>query len=313
MEKKYYLGLDIGSTSTKAAIVDENIEVVDSSYIMTEGKPIEAIMKCLSLLKKNYEIVQAATTGSGRRLAKAMINADLEIDEITAHAVGVTHFVPDAKTIIEIGGQDSKNMILEDGVVIKFSLNNLCSAGTGVFLEHQANRLKVPIERFGDLALRSKAGCTIASKCTVFAETSMISKQSMGYKVEDIINGLCHSMVRNYINILVKNEKLLPPVVFCGGVSENIGVKYAFEEALEAKVIVPKHNKIIGSIGAAIIAKEEMDRTNQKTSFDFNVIKSDFKTKTFFCSICPNQCEISQIVRNETTIAFFGSRCGRYI
>ena len=316
-----YLGLDIGSTSTKAAVIDKNFKVKDSVYIMTEGKPIEAVKNCLNslvLLKKDCEIERSsckgvATTGSGRKLAKVMLNADLEIDEITSHAVGVSHFVPEVRTILEIGGQDSKNIILEEGIVTKFSLNSLCSAGCGVFLTHQANRLKIPIEKFGEFALKSRVKCAIASKCTVFAETSMINKQSLGYKPEDIVNGLCCSMVKNYINILVKNEKLLPPIVFVGGVSENIGVRRAFEKELGVKVIVPKHNKIIGAIGAAILAKEKIEKTGQKTKFYPKVINSDFKTKTFECNYCPNNCEIAQITRQDQVIAFFGSRCGRWI
>lgn len=308
----YFLGLDVGSTSTKCAVIDDDFNVVDSVYIMTEGKPIEAIKNCLSLLKKDYEIMGVVTTGSGRKLAKVMLNADLEIDEITAHAVGVSHFIPDVRTIIEIGGQDSKNILLEDGIVVKFSLNSICSAGTGVFLQHQANRLKIPINELGNLALKSCIKCNISSKCTVFAETSMINKQNLGYKTEDIVNGLCHSMVKNYLNILVKNEKLLPPVVFCGGVSENIGVKKAFEEKLKTEIIVPQYNKIMGALGASILAKETIEKTSKKTRFDFNIINLNFKTETFECSCCPNNCEIAKILKEEEVIAFFGSRCGRW-
>ncbi len=309
---KYHLGLDIGSTSTKASIIDEDVNLIDSVYIMTEGDPIKSIKKCFNLLKKDYKITSVTTTGSGRKLAKAMINADLEIDEITAHAVGVSNFVPNVKSVIEIGGQDSKNIILEDGIVTKFSLNNLCAAGTGIFLQHQANRLKINIKDFGCLALKSKVKCSLSSKCTVFVETSMIDKQSKGYKVEDIINGLCYSMVRNYINILVKNEKLLSPIIFCGGVSENIGVRKAFEDILGVKVIIPPHNKIIGSIGAAILGKEHIEKIKKKTKFKFDIINSDFKIETFLCKDCPNNCEISQINRDNKTIAHFGSRCGKW-
>ncbi|MCK4474055.1 2-hydroxyglutaryl-CoA dehydratase [Candidatus Parcubacteria bacterium] len=311
---KCYLGIDVGSVSTNLVLIDKENNVLFSLYIRTEGDPISAIKKGLKLLKEkipeNAEVVGVGTTGSARQLAGVITGADLIKNEITAHARGVAHFIPDVKTIIEIGGQDSKIIILENGVVVDFGLNLLCAAGTGSFLDAQSFRLKIPIQEFGKLALSSKQPTIISSRCTVFAESDMIHKQQIGHKTEDIVAGLCQGLARNFLANIAKGKNIKPPIVFEGGVSENLGMRKAFEEALKEKVIIPKYNTVMGAFGAALLVKE---MSPQKSKFfGFGVIDKDIKCTSFQCKGCPNQCEVIEARIDGKVMARWGDRCGKW-
>lgn len=170
------------------------------------------------------------TTGSARKLVGAMLGATMVKNEITAHAVGTTTLYPDVRTILEIGGQDSKIILVENGVAVDYAMNTLCAAGTGSFLSSQAKRLGVEVEDFGKIALTSKHPTQLAARCTVFAESDLVHKIQMGHTKEDIIAGLCRSVVNNYLNNVGKGKKIVSPVVFQGGVSKNIGVVEAFKK-----------------------------------------------------------------------------------
>ena len=203
---KVFLGIDVGSVTTKLALVDENAKFIDGYMLRTAGQPTRAVQKGLAELysrqTENWEVMSVGTTGSGRNLAGALVGADIIKNEITAHAVAASTYVPDVQTILEIGGQDSKIIILRDGIVTDFAMNTVCAAGTGSFLDQQAGRLNVPIEEFGDIALRSKSPARIAGRCGVFAESDLIHKQQLGYSVEDLLYGLCQALVRNYLSNL---------------------------------------------------------------------------------------------------------------
>ena len=314
---KTYLGIDIGSLTIKFVLIDEKANVLYWKYERTEGRPIEAIKEGLRKLKKwiedhnpKIEICGVGTTGSGRHLAASIVGADLIKNEITAHAKGVTHFVPEARTVIEIGGQDSKIIILENGVVVDFALNYLCSAGTGAFLDAQAFRLGIPVEKFGELALKAKNPTTIASRCSVFAESDMIHKQQIGHKIEDIVAGLCQGLVRNYLSGVAKGKKILPPIVFLGGVSENVGMRWAFKQALGYEIIVPKYNKVMGAFGVTLLVKE---MAPEKTNFrGFEISGKDIKCESFQCTGCPNRCEIIEAKIDGKIVARWGDRCGKW-
>lgn len=199
----YYLGVDVGSVSTDLVLLDNNMKVVEKLYLRTKGRPIRAIQEGFKILKSKYEgfeIGAAGTTGSGRHIASTLIGGDAVKNEITAHAVAALEIDKEVRTIIEIGGQDSKIIILNDGIVTDFAMNTVCAAGTGSFLDRQAERLDIPIEQFGEYALRSSASVRIAGRCAVFAESDMIHKQQLGYNEADIIRGLCDALVRNYLN-----------------------------------------------------------------------------------------------------------------
>ena len=314
---KTYLGIDIGSLTCKLVLVNEKNEIIFFSYFRTEGNPIEAIQKGLRELKKqienhnlSIEIAGVGTTGSGRYLAGVITGADLIKNEITAHAKGVRSFVPDAKTVIEIGGQDSKIIILENGVAVDFAMQTVCAAGTGSFLDAQSFRLGIPIEEFGEIALKSTNPTTIASRCTIFAESDMIHKQQIGHPTEDIIAGLCQGLVRNFLNNVARGKNIQPPIVFLGGVSENVGLRKAFEEALGQKIIVPPHNTVMGALGAALLVKENLP---PKTKFlGFEISDKNIRCTSFQCQGCPNHCEVIEARIEEKIMARWGDRCGKW-
>jgi predicted CoA-substrate-specific enzyme activase len=311
-----YLGIDIGSVSTNLAVVDDEKQVVDTLYLRTGGAPIRTVKEGLNIMRERLphgsQIKGTGTTGSARHLIGVLLGADVIKNEIIAHASGTVEFIPDVGTIIEIGGQDSKIILLDDGVPVDFNMNTICAAGTGSFLDHQAQRLGIPIEEFGDYALRSGVKVNIAGRCTVFAESDMIHKQQLGLSKEDIINGLCQAIVRNYLNNVAKGKKILPPVAFQGGVASNKGVVRAFETQLGVRVIVPPYHDVMGAIGIAVLAKEQAEKTGDFTPFRFEMAQLDFKTRCFECQECPNLCEIVEIIRDGELLDRSGSRCGKW-
>lgn len=304
-----YLGIDIGSISTKGVIIDENNKIITSRYIWTEGNPIGAVKKLIANLKKELPkdvvIKGIGTTGSARKLIGLMVNANVVKNEITAHAIGTLNTYPDARTILEIGGQDSKIILLKDGIITDYAMNTLCAAGTGSFLSSQAKRLGVEIEKFGELALKSNSPVKIAARCTVFAESDLIHKAQAGYSKEDIVAGLCRSIVINYLNNVGKGKKIMEPVVFQGGVSKNQGVLKYFKEILGCDVIVDENSHLMGAIGIAILAKK--NQTNQK--YDLNINNIPFETKGLECQGCANNCEILKIYKDQKLIDTWGSKC----
>ncbi|KMQ51507.1 Activator of (R)-2-hydroxyglutaryl-CoA dehydratase [Chitinispirillum alkaliphilum] len=312
---RFYAGVDVGSISAKGVIIDEDKNVIASCYKRTQGRPVESIKEVLaeisSKLPANAVVAGCGTTGSARMLAGAMLGADVVKNEIVAHAVAAAQFHPDAKTIIEIGGQDSKLIILQNRIPVDFAMNTVCAAGTGSFLDHQAVRLGVAIEKFGDLALKAKNRVHIASRCTVFAESDMIHKTQLGVERNDIIGGLCNAVVRNYLNTVGKGKDFNPQVLFQGGVAANIGVRKAFEAALGTELVVPEHFLVMGAAGAAILATKAQKSNSSFIGFD-KCIDMKFESKGFECSDCANQCEIVQACRENVTVAMYGSRCGKY-
>jgi len=305
--------------------MDTGGELLTSVFLRNRGSPIDSAKAGMSELRtqiqqspalQEYAIRCCGTTGSARYLTKAVVGGDLAKTEIIAHAVATQSMYPDVRTILEIGGQDSKLIILRDGIIVDFAMNSVCAAGTGSFLDHQASRLGIPIEEFGDYAVRSNNPVSIAGRCTVFAESDMIHKQNAGYTKEDIIAGLCDSLVRNYMNNLSKGKELDEPVVFQGGVSYNKGIIEAFERHLGVEVIVPKYNVLMGALGMAILVRDFYIEHEHETVFrGLEVSDIEFKTSTFHCGDCPNNCEIVQVKMPEQenkVIARWGSRCGKW-
>lgn len=312
-----YLGIDVGSVTTKLVALDSAYQVLVSLYRRTHGRPIEAVQQGLielhARLAPECRVAGVGTTGSGRQLAGVVIGADIVKNEITAHAVGASHFVPDVQTIIEIGGQDSKIILLRHSVVVDFAMNTVCAAGTGAFLDQQAFRLGIAIEEFGPLALRSTTPVHIAGRCTVFAESDMIHKQQMGHRREDILYGLCQALARNYLNNLGLGKDIQPPVVFLGGVAFNQGIVRAFEEILNLPIIVPPHHEVMGAIGAAMLAHEAMRRDGNHSRFrGFQISQIPYRTSSFECQACPNLCEIVQVRMADKLIDRWGGRCDRW-
>lgn len=310
-----YIGIDIGSISTKGVVIDDENKIIASEYLWTEGDPIKATKKIVKSLKEQLDnkniivdVYGIGTTGSARNLIGSVVGANVVKNEITAHAIGTLSVFPDVRTILEIGGQDSKLIILKDGIVVDYAMNTLCAAGTGSFLSSQAKRLGVEIENIGDIALTSKNPSKIAARCTVFAESDLVHKAQIGHTKEDLIAGICNSVVQNYLNNLAKGKKLEDRVVFQGGVSKNKGVIKAFENALNAKISVDSNSHLMGCLGVAIISKN-MNKNGNKLDFDFNIDDIEFKTIGSECDGCANNCEIVSIYKNGEIIDKMGGRC----
>jgi predicted CoA-substrate-specific enzyme activase len=312
-----YLGIDVGSVTTKLALLDEEDNLIYSNYCRTEGRPIivvqQELRRLLDFFNGGLEILAVGTTGSGRILTAAIVGADVVKNEITAHAVAASSIAPDVRTILEIGGQDSKLIIMRDGIVTDFAMNTVCAAGTGAFLDQQASRLRINIEDFGHLALQSATPVRIAGRCTVFAESDMIHKQQMGHSIPDILGGLCEAMARNYLNNLGLGKEILAPVIFQGGVAANQGMVRAFEQELKTEIIVPVHFGVMGAIGAALLAHEQITYNGTTTRFKgFQISELKYDTSSFECKACSNACEIVQIKVKGDVMARWGGRCDRW-
>ena len=309
-----YLSIDVGSVTTKLAVLNEADELTAHLYLPTLGKPIEMVQQGLKQLKKqlpqDVDIRGVATTGSARYLAGVIVGADLVKNEITSHAVGALHYFPQSQTVIEIGGQDSKIIIIRDGMVTDFGMNTVCAAGTGSFLDHQASRLNMSIEQFSQRALDSQKPVPIAGRCTVFAESDMIHKQQMGHRTEDIVYSLCQALVRNYLNNVGLGKDIQPPIIFQGGVAFNRAIVKALQAELGTEVIVPAHHEVMGAIGAALLVHEEMISNQNRSQFKgFGISEIKYHTSSFECQACPNLCEIAQLAVDGKVLARWGGRC----
>lgn len=312
-----YLGIDIGSVSSNFIMMNNQKEIIKNIYRRTLGNPVKAIQTGFTDLMDGCEEVTVkgvGTTGSGRHLAATLVGADVVKNEITAHAVAAAQFYPEVRTIIEIGGQDSKIIIMRDGIVHDFAMNTVCAAGTGSFLDQQASRLNMAIEDFGGQAVKSRQSVRIAGRCGVFAESDMIHKQQMGFPVEDIMMGLCEALVRNYLNNVAKGKKIEDLVVFQGGVAANEGLRAAFEKVLGQNLHIPPYYNVMGAIGAAILALEKSQGSRQNSRYkgcDY-IMDGQFLSSSHECKGCPNLCEVVAIKRDQDILAYWGDRCKKW-
>lgn len=312
-----FLGIDVGSVTTKIVLIDAQHRILFDTYLRTEGGPIQAIQRGFRQLCDTVGEVTAAgvgTTGSGRRLAGIMAGADIVKNEITAHAVAARFVEPKVCTVIDIGGQDSKIIFFQNGVPIGFNMNTVCAAGTGSFLDHQSVRLGIPIEEFGEFALRSSNPIKIAGRCGVFAESDLIHKQQMGFKKEDLIAGLCMALAGNYLANVARGRNIYPVVLFQGGVAANTGMRAAFEKRLGLDIVVPPHFKVMGALGAALLAKRNYERRRQPSSFRgaAHIASFNCTPRTFICGDCPNNCEVNEVYISGELVSRWGSRCGKW-
>ena len=316
-----YVGVDVGSISTNVIVIDDANNVLARRYLMTAGRPLKAVTQ--GLLEVGREIADkvvvkgCATTGSGRYLTGEFIGADCVKNEITAHATGAASVDPEVDTIFEIGGQDSKYISLENGAIVDFTMNKVCAAGTGSFLEEQAQKLGVDIKgEFSELALNAQKPVHLGERCTVFMESDLNHHQQKGAAKDNLISGLCYSIVFNYINRVVEDRKIGKKIFFQGGTAYNRGVKAAFEAVTGRQIIVPPHHDIMGAYGAAIVAREEMsarpegERVSRFVGFDLTQRK--YKMDAFECKKCSNHCEIRRVTIENERPLHYGSRCGMF-
>ena len=316
---KTYLGIDIGSVSTNLVVIDEDNNIIKEIYVYTQARPIEIVNQGLkdihSELGNKISVEGVGTTGSGRELIGELIGADTIKDEITAHKTGAMYIsekLIQAKvdTIFEIGGQDSKFISIQDNIVIDFAMNEACAAGTGSFLEEQAEKIGINIKgEFSKLALSSSSPTKLGERCTVFMEKDINSFMQTGAAKEDIVAGLAYSIVLNYLNRVVRSRKIGETIYFQGGTAYNDSVAAAFSIVLGKKIIVPPHNGVVGAIGAAILAKEKIQAARTKTMFrGWSLDAVNYTVRHFTCRACSNFCDMQEVkVDSEKT--FWGDKC----
>ncbi len=314
-----YLGLDVGSISTKAAVIDAENRLLAKSYQMTAGRPLDAVRRVLAAIREQLgdrvRIRGAATTGSGRYLTGDFIGADLVINEITAQATAAAEADPSVDTVFEIGGQDSKYISLDRGVVVDFEMNHACAAGTGSFLEEQAERLGIRInEEFGRMALSSQSPIRLGERCTVFMESDLLSHQQHGEAAEDLVAGLCYSIVGNYLSRVVGNRRIGERVFFQGATAFNQGVVAAFRKVTGLDITVPPNHEVTGAIGAAVLVRRnQQQRGDLESRFaGFALADLECSVRSFACDACSNHCEVNEVTIPGRSPLYHGSRCDRY-
>lgn len=316
-----WLGIDIGSTTTKFALVDAGGRLLAKRYVPTRGRPIEVAGDLVSglcaQLGGRVRLLGLATTGSGRQVVGDFLAADLVIDEITAHARGAIAADPEVDTIFEIGGQDAKYIRLEARHAIDFDMNKVCAAGTGSFLHELAAKLGVDIVgEFETVALASPAPVQLAERCTVFMESDLVSALQRGATRDDVIAGLARAVVQNYLNRVVGRRAIGRRVMFLGGPSLNRAVVAAFEQVLGRTVAVPPHREVMGAFGAALAARDAAARGEiapaartldalgtAATSFTERVCRAD--------AACRNECKL-RVYDFGGRASVWGGECGRY-
>jgi predicted CoA-substrate-specific enzyme activase len=313
-----FLGIDVGSLSTNVVLIDKDHHVVARRYLMTEGRPIEAVRRGLKEIGDEVgdRVIVRATgsTGSGRYLTGDFVGADVVRNEITAQATAAIDIDSDVDTIFEIGGQDSKYISIDKQAVVDFEMNKACAAGTGSFLQEQAEKLNIRIEtEFGEKALCAKCPVGCGERCTVFMESDLVAHQRSGAGKDDLLAGLAYSIVSNYLTKVVGDRRIGEHIFFQGGVAWNKAVVAAFEKLLGKTVTVPPHHDVTGAIGAAILAKEKVTGPDFRTSFKgFDLHKRHYQLETFTCDGCANQCEIHKVEIEGEEPLYYGSRCEKY-
>jgi predicted CoA-substrate-specific enzyme activase len=314
-----YIGLDIGSVSTNVAVIDESGTVIHDVYLRTAGRPIEAVQQGLaeveSIWSKRLKVCGVGTTGSGRELIAEFVGADAVNDEITAHKTGAIHVSntlggEPVDTIFEIGGQDSKFISIENGVVVDFAMNEACAAGTGSFLEEQAEKLGISIKgEFAKLALASPSPTRLGERCTVFMERDVTGWLHKGETVPNLVAGLSYSIALNYLNRVVRGRKIGKVIYFQGGTAYNDAVTAAFASLLGKKITVPPYNGVMGAIGMALIARQWHQATGAASRFrGYDLHKLRLATRDFVCKACSNLCDMKQF-DIEGQKSYWGDKC----
>jgi predicted CoA-substrate-specific enzyme activase len=314
-----YLGIDIGSVSTNLTLIDDEGLVIKEIYLRTQARPIEIVHQGLQEIAREVgdkvRVRGVGTTGSGRELIGELIGADSIIDEITAHKTGAS-FIGDrmigksVDTIFEIGGQDAKFISIDEGIVTDFTMNEACAAGTGSFLEEQAEKLDVNIvDEFASLAFSSGRPLRLGERCTVYMEQDVSAYMKKGAAKNDIIAGLAYSVVQNYLNRVVRGRKIGQVIFFQGGTAYNDAVAAAFSEVLGQEIIVPPYNGVIGAIGASLLVCEKVKALGVETMFrGFDLTSIDYKLREFTCQGCTNYCDIQEF-NVEGNKTYWGDKC----
>ncbi len=306
-----HIGIDIGSTSTKAVLIDEDCGILGGFYTATAGEPIRAVQRLIRRINDTFsrdelKILGVATTGSGRMIIKELFNADTVMNEITAHARAAVFLHPEADTIIEIGGQDSKFTLLRAGEVYYSTMNYVCAAGTGSFIEEQAKRLEVSLEDFSDMAFGARAPFT-SDRCTVYMERDLNALLGEGWSKQALAAAVLNSVRDNYLAKVVAKTPLGDYIVFQGATGRNKALVAAFEQLLQKPIHVSPYCHLTGALGAALLCREAESK-GKRSTFIWEI--QDLKINEEICRRCANHCLLT-VVETEGRKSGWGMKCGR--
>ena len=309
-----FLGIDVGSVTVKTVLCTGVGELVHRSYERIHGDPVTLALDQAKDVSADFgdrfTLGGVGVTGSGRSVAGKLLDVSVTVNEITANAAASLFCCPDVRTVIEIGGQDSKIILIRDDGVVDFSLNTLCAAGTGSFLDHQASRIGIPVDRFGEYYSGRTEDLPLSAGCAVFAETDMIRYQQAGQPSENIIAGLLRALARNYLNNVGRGKEIERPVLFQGGVARNRGMVESLGEELGFPVIVPRDPHLMGAYGCALLAMEGAKEGGGGSSWENFPDSVERRTKT--CRECPMDCLLMEFRRSDGTVVIAGDRCNRW-
>lgn len=302
-----YLGIDCGSVSIKLALIQDG-QIGGKVYLKNAGL-VPTIKEGLKLLPV-VDIAGVGVTGSGKEFVKSLVGADYCDSEIISHLVACQQQYGDVRTILDIGGEDSKLMLVRDGTLAAFQMNKDCGGGTGAMIEAIATRLGVGIENVGPIALKSTSPANLPGKCGIFCQSAVVSELNKGRSISDILMGVCRALVGNYLAVLAKGKKLLHPIVFQGATAQNIALVKCFEDALGSPILVPADCSFMGAIGIAELTREHMGNGNGTRFRGIEeVIRGDYRTAIGYCEDCENRCELLSLYCNGELVGRSGSRC----
>jgi predicted CoA-substrate-specific enzyme activase len=304
---KYLLGIDCGSTSIKAVITDGNGEILRSGYLKNAGIRETLIELIPRLAPEIHEVTGVGTTGSGRDMTSVLIGSDVVESEIIAHFTAAVRIFPDVRTIFDIGGEDCKLLSVSGGELKTFRMNRDCGGGTGATIEAIANRMAVPVDEIGNSAMKSTYPIPIPSKCGIFTQSSVVSRLNRGFSKEDILMGVCRGVVGNFLTMLAKGLDLAPPFVFQGAPARNAALVRCFEEELNHEVLIPPFPHLMGALGAALLAGEEVKTGTKFRGYD--CMDENLVMKTRMCDRCENRCEVVSFYSGTVKLGELGRRC----
>lgn len=318
--KEIYLGVDVGSTSTCFALIDNKGRLIADIYTLNKGSMIDSVNEGLKVTREvlgeensKIPVAGVGVTGSGRYLISQYIGADIVKDEISAQAKAAVFMLPEVDTVFEIGGQDSKYIRIANGRVVDFEMNKVCAAGTGSFLQEQADKLGEGIYTFSDSAFKSRQPANLGSRCTVFMESDLVNYQQMGVAKDDLIAGLSYSIAKNYIEKVVAGKPIGKKILFLGGLAFNESVTSAFAQLLGRELLVPEHHENSAAIGMALTAMEETtDKNGYRSNFlGFEERQGKYEISSFQCQDCRNACRITKVTTSSSTFCY-GGVCGKH-
>ena len=304
------MGIDVGTSYTKGVIIDKYNNIMSSCHMETLGDPVGTSKRVILKMKDDidlskYKIVSVGVCGFAKRLVGVLLNSQIIKNEVTAVTTSVLSVYPNAKTIIDIGGEDSKIILINDSKVVDYVMNTACGSGIGNFISDLSKKMNIPMSSFS--SLKDNGNLNITSRCMIYVESALIKKIMDGYSKNDILFAACKMVSQNYVNGVCKGKKINEPIVFVGGVSKNNTIVRCLEKELGKKIIVNKNSHLFGCIGMAMMARD----SKKEREFNFDIENNNIETKISSCMNCDNRCGIVTVYKNNKIIDIWGNKCDK--